>query len=131
MSKKCFSTGQAIHVIGHAIGLWHEHLRRDRDTYIDVIYDNIIEIETDNFVKLPQDKFDLVPDVGYDIESIMHYSSFAFAKTENGTAKETIRVRADAPLNYKGCTNLLSLGQRDQLSYLDKLRANKLYSCQG
>jgi hypothetical protein len=23
------------------------------------------------------------------------------------------------------------MGQRDQLSYLDKLRANKLYSCQG
>ena len=131
MSDYCFSTGQAIHEIGHAIGLWHEHSRPDRDTYIDILYDNIIETEIDNFGRLRQDKFDLVPDVGYDVESIMHYSPFAFSKGAKGRAKETIRLRKDAPLNYINCTNLLSMGQRDQLSYLDKLRTNKLYSCQG
>ena len=127
MSEYCLSTGHAIHEIGHAIGLWHEHSRPDRDTYIDVLYDNIIETETDNFGKLCQEKFELVPDVGYDVESIMHYGPFAFTNN-NG---ETIRQRDDAPLDYKHCTNLLSMGQRNQLSYLDQLRANKLYSCQG
>ena len=131
MSDYCFSLGHAIHEIGHTIGLWHEHSRPDRDTYIDVLYDNIIETETDNFGKLCQEKFELVPDVGYDVESIMHYGPYAFSKEDNGPPKETIRLREDAPLDYKHCTNLLSMGQRDELSYLDKLRANKLYSCHG
>ena len=131
MSSFCSSKGHAIHEIGHAIGLWHEHSRPDRDTYIDVFFDNIIETETDNFGKLSQDMFELVPNVGYDVESIMHYGPFAFSKDIPGPDKPTIRLRADAPLDYINCTNLLSMGQRDELSYLDELRANKLYSCQG
>ena len=127
MADDCFSTGQAIHLVGHAIGLWHEHSRPDRDRYVDVLYENINETEHDNFGKISQEKFNLVPDVGYDTESVMHYSPYRFTKN-NG---ETIRLRDDAPLDYKRCSNLLSMGQREQLSYLDKLRVNKLYSCQG
>ena len=131
MSDYCFSFGHAVHVIGHTIGLWDEHSRPDRDNYIDVLYDNIIETETDKFGKLCDEKFKLVPDVGYDIESIMHYGPYAYSKNNNGPPKKTIRLREDAPLDYKHCTNLLTMGQRDQLSYLDKLRANRLYSCLG
>ena len=127
MVDDCFSTGTALHLVGHAIGLWHEHTRPDRDSYIEVVYENINETEWDNFEKISQEQFNLVPDVGYDIESIMHYDPYNF--TMNGG--ETLRLKEDAPLNYKHCTNLLSMGQRDQLSLLDKIRANKLYSCNG
>ena len=131
MNDYCLSVGHAIHEIGHAIGLWHEHSRPDRDEYIEVVYDNIISTEQNNFGILSHEKFALVPDVGYDTESIMHYGPYAFSDDSNGPAKRTIELRPNAPLDYKHCSNLLAMGQRDELSYLDKLRANKLYSCQG
>ena len=127
MSEGCNSSSNALHLVGHAIGLWHEHMRPDRDNYIDVLYENINETDWDKFGKMSQKQFSLVPDVGYDIESVMHYSPFNFSK--NG--KETLRLKDTAPLDYKHCSNLLSIGQREQLSYLDKLRVNKLYSCHG
>ena len=127
MSDDCFSSGNALHLVGRAIGLWHEHTRPDRDSYIEVLYENINERDWDKFGKISQEQFNLVPDVGYDIESVMHYSPYNY--TKNG--RETLRLKDNAPLNYKHCTNLLSMGQRNQLSYLDKLRANKLYSCHG
>ena len=131
MSDFCRGKGHAIHEIGHTIGLWHEHSRPDRDTFIEVLFNNIIETEQENFGKLDSEKFNLVPDVGYDIESIMHYGPYAFSKESRGPDQPTIRLREDAPLDYKNCPNLLSMGQRDQLSYLDKLRVNKLYTCTG
>ena len=51
MNDHCFSCGNAVHEIGHAIGLWNEHSRPDRDNYIDILYDNIMESQTDNFEK--------------------------------------------------------------------------------
>lgn len=116
-----------MRLIGHAIGLWPEHSRPDRDSFIKVLYENVAKKELDSFEKMTQEKFELVPDVDYDIESITHYGPYKFSKNN----KMTVRIRDDAPLNYKDCTNLLPMGQRNQLSYLDKLRTNKLYSCQG
>jgi hypothetical protein len=127
MSEGCNSSGNAVHLVGHTIGLWHEHTRPDRDSYVEVLYENINETDWDKFGKIGQEQFNLVPDVGYDLESVMHYSQDKFSKNSG----ETLRLKEDAPLNYKHCTNLLRMGQRDQLSYLDKLRVNKLYSCQG
>ena len=129
MNDDCFSRGTALHLVGHAIGLYHEHTRPDRDSYIEVLYENINETDRENFAKMSPDEFGLVSDVSYDIESIMHYSSDAFSKVDSSLP--TIRLREDAPLEYKHCRNLLPMGQRDQLSYLDKVRANKLYSCHG
>ena len=127
MATSCLSKGHAMHVIGRAIGLFYESSRPDRDEYIKIIYKNIDEREMFEFEKLVDEKFHLVPNVGYDIESIMHLGPFEHTKN----SKRTIRLKKNAPLGYKHCANLLEMGQRKELSYLDKLRVNKLYSCTG
>ena len=41
---KMFSSSKAVlHMLFHILGRYHEHERADRDSYIDVIKENIIE----------------------------------------------------------------------------------------
>lgn len=69
------STGNAIHEIGHAIGLYHEHTRTDRDTYVTVNTANITPGYGNNFVKCSSCTANGTLDFG----SIMMYSSYAFS----------------------------------------------------
>ncbi len=82
-----------------------------------------------NFGILSQEEFEYAEDVGYDIESIMHYGPYAFSIHPG----ESVTIqRPDAPeVLPDDCIVTLDMGQRTQLSYLDKLRANHLYDCKG
>jgi hypothetical protein len=71
------TTGNAIHEIGHAIGLWHEQSREDRDLFVTVNFANIQAGMEHNFDQHITDGDDLG---AYDYGSIMHYPRTAFSK---------------------------------------------------
>ncbi|WP_170837058.1 M12 family metallopeptidase [Aquimarina amphilecti] len=108
------STGNTIHEIGHAIGLWHEQSRKDRDQYIKVLFENIQNGKDFNFktyIEQGQDGNEYTSSL--DLGSIMMYGSYAFSK--NGQPTIT-RVNGNT---YNA--------QRNGLSDSDVLGINKMY----
>ena len=63
-----------MHEIGHALGIYHEHQRPDRDDFVTVMWENIPEDDQFNFEK------QTTPHVTqngnpYAYNSIMHYGA--------------------------------------------------------
>ena len=73
------STGNAIHEVGHAVGLWHEQSRADRDTWVTVNWANIQSGMASQFNTYLQNSSDGVDSSAYDFGSVMAYDSFAFS----------------------------------------------------
>lgn len=116
------STGNTVHEIGHALGLWHEQSRTDRDKYIKVDLSNIPPALQHNFGTIAG--VEGSADVGsYNFESIMHYFWNAFAIDPS---KPTISLQPGVTLppglTYK------SIGQRQTLSRGDVAAVRRIYS---
>lgn len=110
------------HELGHALGLWHEQSRFDRDTYVTIEWDRI---ETD-----ASHNFNMHATEGifgeYDFDSVMHYGQCSFstcadcgADTENC---RTITVNPPWDTNWQD-----TIGQRDHFSEMDELTMWVLY----
>ena len=108
------STGNTIHEIGHAVGLFHQQSRYDRDSVLKVHWGNIQpgeEINFQTYVESGQYGFDVGP---YDTGSIMQYDPYAFSI--NGQA--TLTLANGAPFST----------QRNGLAASDIADVNAMYA---
>ncbi|KAI8490931.1 hypothetical protein Bbelb_313500 [Branchiostoma belcheri] len=109
----CVNNGIIIHELIHAVGFWHEHSRPDRDTWVEILWNNIMKDKEHNFDKRTESS---TLDLPYDYGSVMHYSNTAFS--DNG--QPTI----EALFPFTG-----TMGQRDGMSAGDIEKINTLYNC--
>lgn len=74
------NTGSAIHEICHALGLFHEHNRQDRDNYVNINWSNIKPEAQHNFKKYRDAGYQGTDHGSFDFQSVMIYpSSNSFA----------------------------------------------------
>lgn len=104
-------TGAATHEIAHALGMFHEQSRCDRDTYVEILWANILPGYEHNFDKFCDGATDFFD---YAEESLMHYYPYAFSA--NG--QPTIR-------SLRGLDHLM--GQRGDLGPTDMATIDALY----
>jgi hypothetical protein len=103
------------HELGHALGLWHEQARNDRDSYVTINYANIAGGFSSQFDKAsPQGTFG-----PYDYDSIMHYGPCFFSACAScscpSASCDTISVVS--PYN---ATWACAIGQQTHLSAMDQ-----------
>lgn len=93
------------HEIGHAVGLWHEHQRQDRDDHISVLFENLSPARRHEY---PAEHPALGP---YDYASVMHYHP-RFDAWNGGEVFETVPPGMSIP------SEGLSAGDIDGLAQL-------------
>uniref|UniRef100_A0A0L8FN55 Metalloendopeptidase n=1 Tax=Octopus bimaculoides TaxID=37653 RepID=A0A0L8FN55_OCTBM len=118
LAKNCRVKDIILHELGHAIGLFHEQTRIDRDNYVTIINKNVIDRLFYNFEKRTNTSMNLYG-IKYDYRSIMHYGSYEFSV--NG--ERTIETKDK---RFQGI-----IGKAKILSFNDVKLVNAMYNCSG
>ncbi|XP_069830102.1 hatching enzyme 1.2-like [Dendropsophus ebraccatus] len=112
-SPRCMVYGVIQHEAMHNLGFYHEHTRKDRDDYIDILWENIEPGFSDSFDIVKSNTLHL----SYDYASVMHYHQYAYSIAED---LPTIVPKPDPNV---------PIGQRSGMSNLDIMKINALYDC--
>lgn len=117
------TTGTAIHEIGHAVNLFHEHMRADRDKWICIKWDNIDPKYYTNFYQwfYWYDFTEAGNQGTYDLNSIMHYQCKIASVANGGCAideNKPVITRSDGITTWTTNTSNLSNGDIDGLNSL-------------
>ena len=119
---KLKSGGRALHELGHALGLYHEQSRSDRDTFINVQWLSVNGGHGNDNFRLITNTRNLTP---YDKGSVMHYPAPAegWGGFPDNQEVWTMRWNADHSVKLGGG----AAQGWDNLSGFDKLAMRQLY----
>jgi len=86
------SDAAILHEFAHAIGMWHEQSRQDRDEYVKINWNKIRDGKAHNFAMVGISNG---TDYGtYDYTSLMHYSATAFSTDGSATIERLLPMPA-------------------------------------
>ncbi|KAG8184405.1 hypothetical protein JTE90_004577 [Oedothorax gibbosus] len=105
----------AMHEIGHSLGFYHEHSRRDRSSVLKILWHNIEKGMAGQF----SPGNDAARNVPYDVTSIMHYNPMSFSSR---LFEKNTMVTLDPRLQTL-------IGKYRGLTFRDVKLANIIYSC--
>ncbi|XP_067950796.1 uncharacterized protein [Watersipora subatra] len=106
-----------IHEFMHALGIWHQQSRPDRDQHVMIINENILGGTTHNFFKLEPDEA-VTAGTEYSYRSVMHYGRNAFS-----VSRELDTVVTKDPA-YQDI-----IGRATTFSFEDLQLINHIYKC--
>lgn len=104
------STGNTIHELLHALGMFHEHTRCDRDSYVIINTANITSGYSGNFTKQCTGSSDYGT---YAEGSIMHYGAYAFSS--NGQPTIVSRRGLDSQMGQRSGMNSTDISTMETL----------------
>ncbi|PAV90881.1 hypothetical protein WR25_15789 isoform B [Diploscapter pachys] len=116
LGQGCHSIGTIQHEFLHAIGIWHEHMRSDRDDYLTVDLSDVSPSKQYNFDKLNERVSQNFID--FDYASVMHYPPAVFT-TNNTVSMYTISREFQFTIGMK------------QLAFSDIYKINQFLNCTG